>query len=106
MSALRGRQAEMDTRSLQFIGAACAAERLCGSEETRVRRICTDSRHIQAGDLFFALNGERFDGHDFLEDAVGKGAVAVVVERSRAHEVSNGCAILVVDDTRKALGRL
>jgi len=96
----------MEPRSLQFIGAACAAERLAGDEETRVRRICTDSRHVQPGDLFFALTGERFDGHDFLRDAARKGAIALVVERSRVPVDSNGCALLAVDDTRKALGRL
>ena len=96
----------MEPRSLQFIGAACAAERLAGDEETRVRRICTDSRHVQPGDLFFALTGERFNGHDFLRDAARKGAIALVVERSRVPVDSNGCALLAVDDTRKALGRL
>src|SRR6266478_6037229 len=86
----------MDTRSLQFIGAACAAERLSGSEELRVRRVCTDSRHVQAGDLFFALPGERFDGHEFLDEAVRKGAVAVVVERGRSIADAGRCAVLVV----------
>jgi len=96
----------MQPRSLQFIGAACAAERLSGAEETRVRRICTDSRFVQPGDLFFALNGERFDGHDFIDDAVRKGAVAVLVERGRAPADIARCAVLAVEDTRKALGRL
>src|SRR6266446_955161 len=96
----------MDTRSLQFIGAACAAERLSGSEELRVRRVCTDSRHVQAGDLFFALPGKRFDGHEFLDEAVRKGAVAVVVERGRSIADAGRCAVLAVEDTRKALGRL
>src|SRR5262245_10691895 len=96
----------MDTRSLQFIGAACAAERLRGSEELRVRRVCTDSRNVQAGDLFFALPGERFDGHDFLDEAAQKGAIAVVVERGRDLTDASSCAALAVEDTRKALGRL
>src|SRR6476661_2603957 len=96
----------MQPRSLQFFGAACAAERLNGSEETRVRRICTDSRLVEPGDLFFALNGERFDGHDFIDDAVRKGAVAIVVERSRVPAEMSACAVLAVEDTRKALGRL
>ncbi len=59
----------MEARSLKFIATACAGEQLSGSPETRVRRVCTDSRQTQAGDLFFALPGERFDGHDFLREA-------------------------------------
>src|SRR2546422_399804 len=70
----------MDARSLKFMATACGGELLSGSPQAVVRRVCTDSRQAQAGDLFFALRGDRFDGHDFLQDAVRKGAVAVVVE--------------------------
>ena len=63
----------MEARSLEFIATACAGEQLSGSPETRVHRVCTDSRQVQAGDLFFALPGERFDGHDFLREAARKG---------------------------------
>jgi UDP-N-acetylmuramoyl-tripeptide--D-alanyl-D-alanine ligase len=96
----------MEARSLIFIATACAGEQLSGSPETHVHRVCTDSRRAQAGDLFFALPGERFDGHDFLRQAADKGAVAVVVERKRALADWSGCAMIAVEDTRKALGRL
>ena len=42
---------------------------------------CTDSRLIKPGELFFALKGERVDGHDFLADVRGKGALAAVVSK-------------------------
>jgi UDP-N-acetylmuramoyl-tripeptide--D-alanyl-D-alanine ligase len=61
---------------------------------------------VQAGDLFFALPGGRFDGHDFLRQAAEKGAGAVVVERRRVPAGWSGCAMIAVEDTRKALGRL
>ena len=96
----------MEARSLEFIATACAGEQLSGLPETRVRRVCTDSRQVQAGDLFFALPGERFDGHDFLREAAQKGAGAVVVERRRVPADWSGCAVIAVEDTRKALGRL
>src|ERR1043166_5439632 len=67
----------METRSLKFIATACGGELLSGAGQTPVRRVCTDSRQAQAGDLFFALRGEHFDGHNFLDDAARKGAVAV-----------------------------
>jgi len=47
-----------------------------------VRRVCTDSREIRPGDLFVALKGDRFDGHDFVATAVRRGAVAAVVHES------------------------
>ena len=71
----------MEERTLQFIATACAGNQLSGLPETQVRRVCTDSRQVKTGDLFLALRGERFDGHDFLGAAVEKGAVAVVAER-------------------------
>ena len=40
-----------------------------------------DSRSLQPGQLFFAIHGPRFDGHQFVESALGRGAAGVVVER-------------------------
>jgi UDP-N-acetylmuramoyl-tripeptide--D-alanyl-D-alanine ligase len=97
---------DMNLGSLKVIAEACAGELLSGSPLTSVRRVCTDSRMVQAGDLFFAISGPRFDGHDFLHAVVAKGAAAVAVCRSRISTTLDGCAIVAVDDTRVALGRL
>ena len=43
--------------------------------------VCTDSRRVKAGDLFFAIKGEHFDGHDFLDEVAKKGALGVVIGR-------------------------
>src|SRR5579872_4031833 len=96
----------MDFRSLKFVATACAGEQLDGSPDLRISRVCSDSRQAQAGDLFFALPGDRFDGHDFLSEVTNKGAAAVVVERTKAPAGLGGCAVIAVDDTRQALGRL
>ena len=96
----------MEPRSLQFVATACGGELQVGSPQTQVLRVCTDSRRVQAGDLFFALPGERFDGHDFLADVKRRGAAAVVVARNKAPADLNGCAIVTVEETRKALGQL
>ncbi|MGH8352393.1 MAG: UDP-N-acetylmuramoyl-tripeptide--D-alanyl-D-alanine ligase, partial [Pseudomonas sp.] len=63
----------------------------------------SDSRQIEPGQLFIALTGPRFDGHDYLAQVAGKGAVAALVEREVA-----GAPLpqLVVHDTRQALGQL
>src|SRR5436190_6200106 len=94
----------MEPRSLQFVTTACGGDLLSGSGQTQVLRVCTDSRRIQPGDLFFALRGDRFDGHDFLAEVKKKGAAAVVVSRKLAPSDLNGCAIITVDEPRKALG--
>jgi UDP-N-acetylmuramoyl-tripeptide--D-alanyl-D-alanine ligase len=95
----------MEPRPLQFIVSACAGELRFGEQQTLIRRVCTDSRRLQEGDLFFALAGERFDGHSFLGE-VAKKAAAVVVTRDRMPTEWQGSAVVVVDDTRRALGRL
>ncbi|MCX6896362.1 MAG: Mur ligase domain-containing protein, partial [Verrucomicrobia bacterium] len=56
---------------------------LRGAPDANVVRVCTDSRRAQAGDLFFAVKGERFDGHDFLAEVAAKNVAAVVIARSR-----------------------
>lgn len=77
-----------------------------GPASTVVRRVCTDSRQTQPGDLFFALSGETFDGHEFLGEAVRRGASAGVVERIPDDALPESCALVKVGSTRQALGRL
>jgi UDP-N-acetylmuramoyl-tripeptide--D-alanyl-D-alanine ligase len=95
----------MDPRSLTFIATACGGDLLQGSPDAQVEGISTDSRRIQSGELFLALAGEKFNGHDFLEEAAKK-ASALVLERSRVPARLPECAVIAVDDTSKALGRL
>ena len=72
---------------------------------TPLTRISTDTRHIGEGDCFLALKGESFDAHDFLADAVAKGAKALVVnDAKRAAKL--GVPVFEVLDTLKALGAL
>ena len=73
--------------------------------------VSIDSRTIQKGDVFFAIRGDRFDGHDFISSAIAAGASAVIVE-SRWAEVNRemimsiGVPSLIVDDTIHAFGEL
>lgn len=70
--------------------------------------VSTDSRAIRRGDLFVALRGERFDGHRFVAQAAAAGAAAAMVEKPEAAsgEAGAGLPLIVVKDTRLALGRL
>jgi UDP-N-acetylmuramoyl-tripeptide--D-alanyl-D-alanine ligase len=96
----------VETRSLKFVAEACAAELKRGSGDASIRRVCTDSRQAQAGDLFFAIKGERFDGHDFVNEVATRGVAAVMVERKKSLPPLPDCTVLTVEDTRVALGRL
>jgi len=62
----------------------------------------TDSRTINRDELFIAIKGDRFDGHDFIDTAGERGACAVVVER----KVSAQLPLLLVENTRQAMGKL
>jgi UDP-N-acetylmuramoyl-tripeptide--D-alanyl-D-alanine ligase len=96
----------MEGRSLKFIATACAGEQLQGPHKIVATRVCTDSRQAQSGDLFFALAGDRFDAHNFLPTVAEQGVAAVVVERKKIPAQLPRCAVIAVDDTRRALGRL
>ncbi len=76
--------------------------------EASFDRVGTDSRALRAGELFVALRGDRFDGHEFVAAAAAAGAVAAMVDAAWAagHGASASLPLLVVDDTRLALGRL
>ena len=68
--------------------------------------VSTDSRSTKAGDCFFAIPGENFDGHDYVSDAFAKGAVCAVVGKDIDSEKSAGKCLLKVEDTIRALGEL
>ncbi|CAN5367309.1 UDP-N-acetylmuramoyl-tripeptide--D-alanyl-D-alanine ligase [soil metagenome] len=88
--------------SLQAIAAMTGAQ-LNGDPTAIVSRISTDTRDLRSGDLFVALRGETFDGHDFIEAAGAAGAVAALVVRGA---VPSTLATVRVDDTRRALGQI
>lgn len=71
-------------------------------ESVHITDVTTDTRAIEAGALFIALVGERFDAHDFAKQAVDKGAAALIVER----ELDVSVAQIVVADSKRALGQL
>ena len=68
--------------------------------------VSTDSRTTKAGDCFFAIPGENFDGHDYVCDAFAKGAVCAVVSKDIDEEKTAGKCLLKVEDTIRALGEL
>ena len=83
--------------------AAALAARASGADAL-FTGVSTDSRSIKEGDLFVALRGERFDGHDFLAAAAAAKAGAAMVDSNYRGQYP--LPALVVDDTRRALGDL
>ncbi len=89
------------------LGAGCTVAGGGSLEGTVVEGLCTDSRTVKPGDLFVALRGERFDGHEFVPEAFARGAVAAVVCRgSENHLREVDRPLLLVEDTLRALGEL
>lgn len=85
----------------------CEGQLLRGDPAGLVSRISTDSRTLMAGDCFIALQGPRFDGHDFLAEAAQSGASAAVVSNpTRAMNSPSALALLQVQDTLTALHKL
>jgi UDP-N-acetylmuramoyl-tripeptide--D-alanyl-D-alanine ligase len=96
----------MDPRSIQFVARVCQGELYPAASGSVVSRVCTDSRRVQAGDLFVALVGDRFDGHAFCGEALARGAAAFLVARGRDLRLPDAAVAVRVDDTRRALAAL
>lgn len=79
---------------------------VCGGLNGNPRpwRVATDSRHVAPGDLFWALRGPRFDGNDFVAEAMARGAVGAVCDRDVP--VAEGRWIIRVEDSLAALWRM
>lgn len=94
----------MDPLSLADLAQATGGHLLGAAPDAVCFRITTDSREVQPGDVFWALQGERHDGHDFAGQALQAGAQVVVCAASRATDMPG--PRLIVDDTRAAWLRL
>lgn len=83
----------------------CQPVQIVGEEGREVKSVQIDSRRVQPGDLFVALRGTQVDGHEYIEKAIGQGAIAVVCESLPQH-VSEDVTYLVYPDTELAVGPL
>jgi UDP-N-acetylmuramoyl-L-alanyl-D-glutamate--2,6-diaminopimelate ligase len=88
---------------LKTLLAAITPRQVIGAVDRVVESIAYDSRRVQRNGLFVALRGEKSDGHQFIEQAVEKGATVIVTEREVQSPRATG---VVVEDTRSALADL
>ncbi len=81
---------------------------MSGNPNTMISGISTDSRKINAGEFFVPIKGENFDGHDFIQNALDRGAVGSFVESGKAEKVKNQnkAAIIEVENAKYAMGEL
>src|SRR6478736_4438133 len=82
----------------QFAGASLSS----GDGTVVIKKVSTDSRTIKPGELFVALRGENFEGHDFVETGVKAGATGALVDLNWAGNVPNNFALLRATDTLQA----
>ncbi len=87
--------------TVKQIAAACGGRIENCDGNTVVSDVVTDSRKISENSVFVALRGERFDGHTFVGAALESGASVCIVDSAFVN--LSGCAVLVVEDTYKAL---
>ena len=89
------------------LARAAAGRLLAGLSDIELGDISIDSRSIRSGDVFLAIRGERLDGHDFIAEALRKGAAGVIVSDSAALPVTGAArpapVAIVVEDTTRAL---
>jgi UDP-N-acetylmuramoyl-tripeptide--D-alanyl-D-alanine ligase len=85
--------------------AHCVRGELRG-KDVAVKRISTDTRTLQPGDLFVALSGENFNGNTFVSQAKLNGAIAAIVSEDISEDISKDLPIILVKDTTQALGQI
>src|SRR5882724_3510671 len=88
---------------LKTLLAAIPVREITGPVGRAVESIAYDSRRVQRDGLFVALRGEKSDGHDFIGQAVEKGATVIVAERAEKHPRAT---CVVVENTRSAMAHL
>src|SRR3982750_2330653 len=88
---------------LKTLVAAVSPRQIIGSPDRVVESIAYDSRRVQRNGLFVALRGEKADGHQFIGQAIEKGASAVVAEREEYAAAGGRATFVIVEDSRAAL---
>lgn len=95
---------------LKEILAVAGGTLIQGDGNSIIRNISTDTRTIRKGDIYVALKGERFDGNDFIGEAIEKGASGIIASNKEAiqkiKEGSVNCWLLLTEDTLKTLGEI
>lgn len=94
----------MDNIKLQDIVKAIGGKLLVEGKQRDFSRVVIDSRKVNKGDIFFAIKGENFDAHKFVDNVLENGAGLVIVHKEEEYKsFSEDSSIVLVEDTKKAL---
>ena len=100
----------MEEITLKDMATMCGGRLLNGNPDQKTRGVSIDSRTVREGEAFLALKGENFDGHDFVEPAIKKGAAAVVGHAAKlaafAENANQHVGLIEVEDPLEALQKL
>ncbi len=77
---------------------------ISGKKDARVQGLSIDSRTIRPGEAFIAIKGDNFDGHDFIGQAIRKGASCIIKDQRTTSHQPRAANFIVVKDTIRALG--
>ncbi|MEE9584180.1 MAG: UDP-N-acetylmuramoyl-tripeptide--D-alanyl-D-alanine ligase [Candidatus Brocadiales bacterium] len=89
----------------EILGAV-KGKHLGGGKDALLEGLSIDSRRIEPGGLFVAIKGENFDGHDFVPEALERGARGILVSKKYRDSLPDDVLVIQVKDTVKALGML
>ena len=90
--------------SLDYVCRAVKGTQFFGKSDAVVRGVSTDSRNIQPGQVFIALIGEKYDAHEFVDQALKRGATGAVVSKNNMeYHPNENQGLILVEDTLKAL---
>src|SRR5438045_9326849 len=96
----------MNPLPLSQIATLAGASLSSGDGSVIIGKLSTDSRTLNPGELFVALRGENFDGHNFVESAAKNGAAGAIVDSDRKGQVPKNYAVIRTKATLPAYQRL
>lgn len=98
---------DMTELKILDVAEVTGGEMISSGPPGTIKSVSIDSRTVRPGELFIAVKGENFDGHDFMAEAASKGASAIMAERfTGSLRTSQGTALIKVPDTKRAMGKL
>lgn len=95
----------MEYMEFQNIVKAIKGNVIKDGKNRKYNEVCTDTRKIEKGNIFFALKGDNYNGCDFIEEASNKGAAICIVDevKFRKEDISENTSIILVENCKKAL---
>src|SRR5437588_128111 len=96
----------MDPLTISQVAKLAGASGFSGDTSVRVNKVSTDSRTLKPGELFVALRGQNFDGHNFVESVANTGAAGAIVDSNWSGKVREDFALIRAKDTLKAYQEL